>query len=121
MYKLVLKIVLRWRLWRVCKKLGIKPYDWQKNYALGKSQHLSEGRKSGKTTAIMLRALILEIRNPDKVRVCSHLDPDTRSRIIEDWWCREYYKMAIKVGVCREKRKAIIGNSMRRRPTQTSR
>lgn len=96
MKKLIRGLVLRWRLWRVCKKLGIKPYKWQKDYALGKSQYLAGGRRSGKTMAVMLWALIRKVQRPGDIGYCAHKDPDTTNRVILNWWAREYERLADK-------------------------
>lgn len=103
------RIILRIRLREVCKKLGIKPYEWQRNYALNKSLYLKRGRRSGKTTAIMLWALIRNVKPPKKGivtdftfnRVVSK-DPDVETRARYDWWVDEYTKLALKVGLIKE-------------------
>ena len=57
----------RYRLWRICKATNIKPYKWQKMFALGQLDYLPpEVRKqwgSGKTTAIFLRILMIPKNN----------------------------------------------------------
>lgn len=95
-------LVLRWRLRRVCKKLGIKPYKWQEDYALGKITSTIGGRRSGKTTAVMLWALIRKKRTPKEILASAYKDPDNRSHVTLDWWCREYRKMARKAGLIKE-------------------
>lgn len=99
MKKLIRDLVLRWRLWRVCKKLGIKPYKWQKDYALGKSTSTIGGRRSGKTTAVMLWALIRKKRTPKEILASAYKDPDCTTRLSLDWWTREYKKTAHKAGL----------------------
>jgi hypothetical protein len=104
-----LYFLLRWRLRRICKKLGINPYKWQRDYALSKSLYLKRGRRSGKTTAIMLWALIRNVKPPEKRfmtddtfnRVASK-DPDVKMRVHYDWWADEYVKLALKVGLIKE-------------------
>lgn len=103
------RILLRIRLREVCKKLGIKPYKWQRDYALNKSIYLKRGRRSGKTTAIMLWALIRNVKPPKKRfmtdytfnRVVSK-DPDVEMGVRYDWWADEYTKLALKVGLIKE-------------------
>ena len=103
------RILLRIRLREVCKKLGIKPYKWQRDYALNKSLYLKRGIRSGKTTAIMLWALIRNVKPPKKRfttdatfnRVVSK-DPDVKMRVHYDWWADEYTKLALKVGLIEE-------------------
>lgn len=50
----------RYRLWRICKAICIKPYKWQKEFALAPVVHLvpDRGRCTGKTTSVMLRLLV---------------------------------------------------------------
>lgn len=102
-------ILLRWRLRRICKKLGIKPYKWQINYALNKSLYLKRGRRSGKTTAIMLWALIRNVKPPKKRFVTddtfnriAYKDPDVKMRVHYDWWAEEYTKLALKAELIKE-------------------
>ena len=47
----------RYRLWKICWAIGIKPYPWQRAFALGKtgSDEFPQGRCTGKTMAVMLR------------------------------------------------------------------
>lgn len=94
--------VLRWRLWWVCKKLGIRPYKWQKDYALGKITSTLGGRRSGKTTAVMLWALIRKVRKLKDITNCAYKDPDTRNHHIRIWWENEYMHMAREVGLITE-------------------
>lgn len=96
------RIILRIRLREVCKKLGINPYEWQRNYALNKSLYLKRGRRSGKTTAIMLWGLIRGAKTPVQALMCSHKDPDTTSLSRERWWIDEYMRLALKVGLIKE-------------------
>lgn len=59
-------ILLRLRFWRICKLLGIKPYPWQKAFALGKIDSLDAppGRQTGKTMAVMLKLLLFSYNFP---------------------------------------------------------
>lgn len=76
-------IVLRWRLWRVCKRLGIRPYKWQKDYALGKDMRISLWtRRSGKTMAVVLYGLIRKAKGKEAYYV--H-DPDAWSAHENNW------------------------------------
>lgn len=96
------RLVLRWRLWQVCKKLGIRPYKWQKDYALGKSVYLAGGRRSGKTMAIMLWALIRKVKPSQVVAGCIHKDPDNTILRVSEWWIKEYERLAYKAGLVKE-------------------
>ena len=70
----------RYRLRKICQAIGIKPYPWQRDFALGKTDALNapEGRATGKTMACMLR-LIMETadRPAEPLRTLMH-DPDFR-------------------------------------------
>lgn len=87
----------RYKLWRISKALGIKPYPWQKDFALGKTDSFGNAgiyRQSGKTTAVMLRILV---RNDFFVEPYMFADdPDwlecDRHRAC--WFNREYWKLA---------------------------
>lgn len=59
-------ILLRLRFRRICKRLGIKPYPWQKAFALGKLDSLDAppGRQTGKTMAVMLKLLLFSYDFP---------------------------------------------------------
>lgn len=89
----------RWRLWRACNKLGIKPYPWQLEFALGLTDHLNcpPGRQTGKTMAVMLRLLILseEDDHPVNALLALACDPDWESMVYERkrWYIQEYVSM----------------------------
>jgi hypothetical protein len=55
------RIFPRFKFWRICKALKIKPTTWQRDYALGRVERLQypAGRGNGKTTAVMLRLLMV--------------------------------------------------------------
>ena len=46
----------RYKLWRICRALGIRPHKWQRDYVLNplNSTRLPTGRRAGKTMAVML-------------------------------------------------------------------
>lgn len=48
----------RYKLRCILRALKLKPVEWQKDYALGRSDFLPPGRATGKTVAVMLRALM---------------------------------------------------------------
>lgn len=65
----------RYKLRCILRALKLKPVKWQKDYALGRSDMLPPGRATGKTVAVMLRALM---QDPSIVTV-GHIigaDPD---------------------------------------------
>ena len=55
----------RYRLWRIQDAIGIRLYKWQKQFALGKLNYipLARERGGGKTTAVMVRILMIPTNN----------------------------------------------------------
>lgn len=76
--RLLLQRWPRYRLWRICKAIGIKPYKWQREYALAPVVHLipDNGRGTGKTTAVMLRLLMHPPRTKYILETTLWADPD---------------------------------------------
>ena len=68
----------RFRLWRICRAIGITPYKWQADFALGILDYPNypKGRATGKTMAVMLRLLMQEQRNIIRVGYILRCDPD---------------------------------------------
>lgn len=95
------RLKLRFRLWRVCKKLGFRPYKWQKSYALDKPTDMPNGRGNGKSAAVMLWALIRNVKTPRDIVWCSIMDPDVslNHKLSVRMWVDEYMRMAQKVGL----------------------
>lgn len=95
MMKLFIAIGLRWRLWRVCRKLGIKPYKFQRQFALTGRCKWPEGRRQGKTMAVMLYGLIRDINVEQDMHVLSQFDPDVIGypAIRRNVFVREYYRL----------------------------
>lgn len=98
-YKLQL-VYPRFKLWRICKVLGVKPYPWQRDYALGRTDsipaELTYIRASGKTTAVYMRLLMANPGQPIDIRVTLMQDPDfttTRLRILT-FYHDEYWRKA---------------------------
>lgn len=87
----------KYKLWRISKALGIKPYGWQRAFALGESDSFGgyNGRGIGKTFAIMLRLLLLPPDAEDAfMRYILGLDPDYVTSIARRtmWYRNEYRK-----------------------------
>ena len=82
----------RYRLWRICKATGIKPYKWQKEFALAPVVHLlpNDGRGTGKTTAVMLRLLMQPPRTKFLLETTLWADPDYLPHRLK--WYREEYR-----------------------------
>lgn len=95
---LIQDIRQRWRLRRICEAIEIRPYRWQREFALGLigCDAFPKGRATGKTTAVLLRILMLP-PNASEVAVRTILarDPDwmpgdyLRCR----WYAYEYIRL----------------------------
>jgi len=95
---LIQDIRQRWRLRRICEAIDVRPYRWQRDFALGLigCDAFPSGRATGKTTAVMLRLLMLP-PNASEVAVRTILarDPDwmpgdyRRCR----WYAYEYMRL----------------------------
>ena len=86
-----------YKLWRISEALGIKPYEWQRAFALGETNSISATtRRSGKTMAVMLRLLMLKPDAPDDFMWhILRLDPDYAMIVPTAraaWYRREYRK-----------------------------
>jgi hypothetical protein len=101
-------LIYRWRLWRICRKLKIKPMKWQKDYVMGKLDGFYgplDGRRTGKTTAVILWGLVRKVKTKRIIEKLSMKDPDVRrepdysQRYIMSVFVREYAKMARKAGM----------------------
>lgn len=94
------RIKKRIRLWIVCMKLKIKPMKWQIRYIMGDEARLPGGRRNGKTTAVILRAIV---ERPESIHdLCMALARDQdfhRSRATVRWTIDEYMKFCIKAGI----------------------
>lgn len=94
------RIFPRFKFWRICRALGIKPYKWQRDYALGKVAYLQypAGRATGKTMAVMLRLLMVHPYEPFNIQQIMAQDPDflTGDRRRMFWYDGEYKRLANK-------------------------
>lgn len=98
MNKLIRGIVLRWRLWKVCRKLNIKPYKFQRQYALTGYCKWPVGRRNGKTLAVALWGLIRDVVKPKDVYALARRDPDMwATAVMRDVFSREYRKLVQRV------------------------
>lgn len=88
----------RRRLRRICDALDIRPYRWQRDFALGLigCDAFPKGRSTGKTTAVMLRLLMLP-PNASEVAVRAILarDPDWMPNDVLRcrWYAYEYKRL----------------------------
>lgn len=90
----------RYRLRRICKATGIKPYWWQKEFAFGTFHYIppeiSELRGVGNTTAVMLRILMIPQSNEtvySELERILRCDPGWQKQHIR-WYSVEYRRLA---------------------------
>lgn len=97
------RISPRWHLRAICLAVGIVPYVWQRSFALGRLDSLpgKHLRGNGKTTAAMLRLLMLP-QGADRSTVLRVLecDPDwpqgVGSRSVRTWYARRYRELWLR-------------------------
>lgn len=94
------KVSRRYKLRRICKAIGIKPYGWQRKFALGETAQLNAppGRAVDKTMAVMLRLLLLEPEPHEPRPLASwvfSLDPDWTPSDHRrcNWYYGEYLRL----------------------------
>lgn len=107
-------ILRRLRLRRICKRLGIKPYPWQKAFALGGTDRLDAppGRQTGRTMAVMLKLLLFSYEFPSTAIIpvavaeiifldILRCDPDFVQCSLERvrFYAREYEQLCQKASV----------------------
>ena len=68
----------RFQLWRISRQLGLRLYPWQRDFALGRTYYLDYApvRGAGKTTAVMLRLLLMDRANNGDAACILACDPD---------------------------------------------
>ena len=95
--KWMLRHFPRYKLRRICKAIGIKPYKWQKEFALDEFVHLiiDYGRGTGKTTAVMLRLLMQHPSAKFCAETVLTADPDYRKDRMR-WYGDEYRELKNK-------------------------
>lgn len=77
---MIRQMVMKYRLRKVCRALQIKPLPWQAQYATAKVPPcLSGGRRNGKTTAVVLRALVQRPRSDQDLAQILSQDPDANT------------------------------------------
>ena len=97
---LIQDIRQRRRLRRICEAIEIRPYRWQRDFALGLigCDAFPSGRATGKTTAVMLRLLMLP-PNASQVAVRTILarDPDWDPRDPRRcrWYAYKYMRLRV--------------------------
>lgn len=76
----MIRFVLRRRLNKICEALGITPYPWQVDFVLSErpAMLVNHEKCSGKTTAVILRALVYGQYSDGDFSDFVFLDPDAR-------------------------------------------
>lgn len=95
----------RYKLHCIIKTLGLETRHWQIEYALGQSEYMPRGRRTGKTFAVMLRILMLNQKYIQDLTRYTTMDPDynaipqhSRKRAYTFWYV-ECYERCIKAGI----------------------
>ena len=99
---LLCRISPRYKFRQICKVIGIKPYPWQREFAL--DGYLGDcfitpfpsGRRTGKTMAVMLRLLMYYPHEQFNLQCILVSDPDWRplDRHRLGWYSREYIRLS---------------------------
>lgn len=88
----------RYKLFRICKAIGIKPYRWVRDFALGKIHWMDmTRRRTGKTMATMLRILMLPPGVTAGIDTALNADPDWQpnNSARRKWYWEEYRKLSL--------------------------
>lgn len=95
---MIKRTIARFRLWRICRALGIKPYPQLKSYILDRNMEIfGGGRCNGKTTALIVDELVYK-RVPTLLQWCDFAcrfcrDPDYwKIRGSSRWYANELKK-----------------------------
>lgn len=98
--RILCRLSPRFHLRAICHAIGIKPYVWQRAFALGRISSLpgKRTRGNGKTTAVMLRLLMLPPGSSREAERILNQDPDfllgaNRYRMI--CYGREYRRLQL--------------------------
>lgn len=101
------QIKFRVRLRRVCRALKIKPYEWQKRFAIDGEAVFSQGRRSGKTMAVIFRALVQQPKDAKQLYDIMRCDPDFHKgrwiQMVEYEDFRHYYEKCVRAGIIKTK------------------
>lgn len=95
----MIRLVLRRRLNKICEALGITPYPWQVEFVLAERPEMlvNPERYSGKTTAVILRALVYGQYSSGNFSDFVRLDPDAQRSIRAMLYAYEQYRYAYAV------------------------
>lgn len=91
----------RYRLRKICEVMDIVPYPWQRDFALGKTHIIPAPmayRASGKTTAVMLRLLMIRPCELHDILGTLRKDPDFTNHVLHRLtiYADEYNRLASK-------------------------
>ena len=94
--RILCRLSPRFHLRAICHAIGIEPYPWQRSFALGRISSLpgKRTRGNGKTTAVMLRLLMLPPGSRREAERILDLDPGywlAANNAVTRWYAREYH------------------------------
>ena len=105
--RMLCRISPRFHLRMICRAIGLEPYVWQRAFALGRISSLPGKRErgNGKTTAVMLRLLMLPkgTTSRDAKLILNH-DPGFRlvtNHNVLRWYEQEYRTLRIRCVLAR--------------------
>lgn len=95
----MIRLVLRRRLNKICEALGITPYPWQVEFVLAERPEMlfNHEKCSGKTTAVILRALVYGQYSSGNFSDFVRLDPDAQRSGRAMLYAYEQYRYAYAV------------------------
>ena len=104
---LLCRISPRFHLRMICRAIGLEPYVWQRAFALGRIHSLPGKREhgNGKTTAVMLRLLMLPAHaQPSEAARILAKDPEWFvgcNRARRYWFARKYHRLQLECDLAR--------------------
>ena len=105
--RMLCRISPRYHLRMICRAIGLEPYVWQRAFALGRINSLpgKRQRENGKTTAVMLRLLMLPpgAKPEDPERILAK-DPEWFvgcDRARRYWFARKYHRLQLECDLAR--------------------
>lgn len=99
--RLLCRLSPRFHLRAICRAIDLTPYAWQRSFALGRINSLpgKRQRRNGKTTAVMLRLLMLPPGSRREAERILELDPDFWLGTFAPataWYARQYRTLQIR-------------------------
>lgn len=105
--RMLCRISPRFHLRMICRAIGLEPYVWQRAFALGRISSLpgKRDRGNGKTTAVMLRLLMLpaHAKLSEAARILAK-DPEWFvgcNRARRYWYARKYHRLQLECDLAR--------------------